>query len=48
MIEITVREQIKAACDNAGISATELGVKMGMSQQNSIMEVYRNTIQTMT
>ena len=32
-IEITVRDQIKAACDVAGISATELGKKMGMSQQ---------------
>lgn len=31
---ITVREQIKAACDVAGISATELGARMGMSQQN--------------
>lgn len=33
MVVITVREQIKAACDVAGISATELGIKMGMSQQ---------------
>lgn len=33
VIKITVRDQIKAACDVAGISATELGVKMGMSQQ---------------
>lgn len=32
--EITVKDQIKAACDVAGISATELGKKMGMSQQN--------------
>lgn len=31
---ITVRNQIKAACDVAGISVTELGKKMGMSQQN--------------
>lgn len=34
MIEITVRDQIKAACDVAGITATELGSKMGLSQQN--------------
>lgn len=34
MIKITVRDQIKAACDVAGITATELGAKMGMSQQN--------------
>ncbi len=33
MIKITVRDQIKAACDVAGLSATELGAKMGMSQQ---------------
>ena len=33
-IQITVIEQIKAACDVAGISATELGKRMGMSQQN--------------
>lgn len=33
-IHITVREQIKAACDVAGISTTELGAKMGMSQQS--------------
>ena len=33
-IKITVRDQIKAACDVAGITATELGAKMGMSQQN--------------
>ena len=33
-IKITVRDQIKAACDVAGLSATELGAKMGMSQQN--------------
>lgn len=33
-IKITVRDQIKAACDVAGISATELGKRMGMSQQN--------------
>ena len=32
-IKITVRDQIKAACDVAGLSATELGAKMGMSQQ---------------
>lgn len=33
-VKITVKDQIKAACDVAGISATELGKKMGMSQQN--------------
>ena len=31
---ITVKEKIKAACDVAGMSLTELGKKMGMSQQN--------------
>lgn len=34
MVVITVRDQIKAACDVAGISTTELGAKMGMSQQS--------------
>ena len=33
MIDITVRDQIKAACDVAGITITELGKRMGMSQQ---------------
>lgn len=33
-IKITVKDQIKAACDVAGMSVTELGKKMGMSQQN--------------
>lgn len=33
-VKITVKDQIKAACDVAGISATELGRRMGMSQQN--------------
>ena len=31
--EITVRDQIKAACDVSGITLTELGKRMGMSQQ---------------
>lgn len=31
---LTVKDQIKAACDVAGMSATELGKRMGMSQQN--------------
>lgn len=34
MIEITIQQRVKAACDIAGISQTELGQKMGMSQQN--------------
>ena len=34
MIQITVKEQVKAACDVAGISVTELGKRMGMSQAN--------------
>lgn len=34
MTNITVRDQIKAACDVSGISVTELGKRMGMSQQN--------------
>lgn len=33
-IEITIQQRVKAACDIAGISQTELGQKMGMSQQN--------------
>lgn len=30
---ITIQQRVKAACDIAGISQTELGRKMGMSQQ---------------
>lgn len=33
-IEITLKDRIKAACDIAGISTTELGKKMGMSQSS--------------
>ncbi len=32
MEEITLQQKIKIACDEAGISLTELGSKMGMSQ----------------
>ncbi len=32
-MNITVRDQVKAACDVAGITVTELGRRMGMSQQ---------------
>lgn len=32
MKEITLQQKIKVACDEAGISLTELGAKMGMSQ----------------
>lgn len=34
MIYITVKTQIKTACEIAGITLTELGNRMGMSQQN--------------
>lgn len=34
VIVITVKDQIKAACDVAGITVTELGRRMGMSQQS--------------
>lgn len=30
--KITLQQKIKVACDEAGISLTELGAKMGMSQ----------------
>ena len=30
---MTIQQQIKAACDVAGITVTELGKQMGMSQQ---------------
>lgn len=33
VMNITVRDQVKAACDVAGITVTELGRRMGMSQQ---------------
>jgi len=33
-IKITIQQRVKAACDIAGMSLTELGLKMGMSQQN--------------
>ena len=32
-IKITIQQKIKAACDIAGITQTELGKRMGMSQQ---------------
>lgn len=32
MVKITLQQKIKVACDEAGISLTELGAKMGMSQ----------------
>ncbi len=31
---ITLQQQVKAACNIAGVSVTELGKKMGMSQSN--------------
>lgn len=31
---ITLQQQVKAACNVAGISLTELANRMGMSQQN--------------
>ena len=31
-MSISVKDQIKAACDVAGITITELGKRMGMSQ----------------
>lgn len=34
MIQITIKDQISACCDVAGITVTELGARMGMSQQN--------------
>ena len=34
VIKITIQQRVKAACDIAGMSLTELGLKMGMSQQN--------------
>lgn len=30
----TLQQQVKAACEVSGMSLTELGEKMGMSQQN--------------
>lgn len=32
MIKITLQQKIKVACSEAGISLTELGNRMGMSQ----------------
>ena len=32
MIDITLQQKIKVACDTAEMSLTELGSKMGMSQ----------------
>lgn len=32
VIDITLQQKIKVACDVAGMSLTELGAKMGMSQ----------------
>ena len=32
--EITIQQRVKAACDIAGISVTELGKRMGMSQSS--------------
>lgn len=32
VIDITLQQKIKVACDTAGMSMTELGSKMGMSQ----------------
>lgn len=32
VIRITLQQKIKIACDTAGMSLTELGAKMGMSQ----------------
>ncbi len=34
MIKITIQQRVKAACDIAGITLTELAEKMGMSQQS--------------
>lgn len=34
VIGITLQQKIKVACDTAGISLTELGAKMGMSQSS--------------
>ena len=31
---MTIQQKIKAACDIAGITLTELGYEMGMSQQS--------------
>ena len=34
MEEITLKQKIETACSMAGITATELGKRMGMSQQS--------------
>ena len=31
---MTLQQKVKAACDLAGMSLTELGTRLGMSQQN--------------
>lgn len=31
---VTIKDQISACCDVAGMTVTELGAKMGMSQQS--------------
>lgn len=33
-IKITIKQKIESACAMAGITVTELGARMGMSQQN--------------
>lgn len=34
MIYIEIKQKVETACKIAGITVTELGAKMGMSQQN--------------
>lgn len=34
MIHIEIKQKVETACKIAGITVTELGAKMGMSQQN--------------
>ena len=34
MIHITLQQRVKASCELAGMSLTELAEKLGMSQQN--------------
>lgn len=33
-IILTIKEKVKAACEHSGMSLTELGKRMGMSQAN--------------
>ena len=33
-IILTIKEKVKAACEHSGMSLTELGKRMGMSQQS--------------